>query len=247
MKRRITGTALLTLVGTLGTVVGYAATPGLNVTISGVPAKIDNSKTITYNVDQGPLGKESNSKAARLVLAAVEALQGITTAKLTFEESDPLDRDVTGDNIGDFLDGVPSDVNPVIFDNDGGVTEALLGAGASLNTLAFGGILQATPTGKIAQGAVIMNGRAFDGLFDPSDVSEADMTRATIRAFLQMLNVGPSDVNDELIVDGNVANNTAVPIMYPTTVLGGASRRRWMTRWRSRRCIRRPPSRRTPG
>src|SRR4051794_21154841 len=99
MKRRITGAALLTLLGTLGPVVGYAATPNLSVTIAGVPFKIDNSKTFTYNVDQGPLGKLSNSKAARVVLAAIEALQGITTAKLDFEESDPLDRDVTGANI----------------------------------------------------------------------------------------------------------------------------------------------------
>ena len=43
-----------------------------------------------------------------------------------------------------------------------------------------------------------------------------------------MLGLGPSDTNDELRYDGNPANNSAVPIMYPATpagptVLGGGT------------------------
>jgi len=44
--------------------------------------------------------------------------------------------------------------------------------------------------------------------------------RAIVRAIGQMLGVGSSDTNDELIFDGNPANNSAVPIMHPATEVG---------------------------
>ncbi len=222
MNQRTTGIALFSLLAGLSPLATQAASPGLSITATGAPTKWDNTKSITYNIDQGPLSaKYTNSKAARIVAAAFDQWQKIDTAKLTFEESDGLDQDVTGANIGAFIQGVPSDVNPIIFDQDGGVTDAFLGTGAARGTLAFGGILQATPTGKIAQGFVVMNGRMLDGQFDPDDVSEAEMTRAAVRAIGQMLNVGDSDLNDELIFDGNIANNSAVPIMHPASVIGG--------------------------
>lgn len=220
MKQRITGVVLSLFAG-LAPLAAHAAAPGLNITTSGQPARWDNTRSITYNIDQGPLGKMSNSRAARMVLAAFEEWQKIETAQLTFEESDPLDRDVEASNFSDFLGGLPSDVNPVIFDNDGAITQGTLGTVAGRATLAFGGILQSTPTGKIAQGYVVINGRAVDGLFDPDDPAEPELTRAVVRAIGQMLGLGSSDLNDELIFDGNVANNSAVPVMYPSSITGG--------------------------
>jgi hypothetical protein len=222
MNHRITGIALIALVAALAPTGARAAVSGATVTLNGQPAKWDNAQSITYNIDQkGLSAKIKNSQAAQMVHAAFDAWQNIDTAKLTFEDADPLDRDVTGANISDFLQGLPSDVNPIIFDQDGGVTDAFLGNGASRGTIAFGGILQSTPTGKIAQGIVVINGRAADGLFDPDDVGTPELTRAVARAIGQMLNLGASDLNDDLVFDGNPANNTAVPIMYPATVIGG--------------------------
>jgi hypothetical protein len=217
MKQRITGIVLSFIAG-LVPLAAQAAAPGSTITASGVPAKWDTTRSIVYNIDQGPLGKLSNSKAARVVLAAFEAWQKVDTAKLEFEESDPLDRDVTGANYDDFIAGLPSDVNPIIFDNDGTIMQGL-----GLSGAAVGAIFQSTPTGKIAQGILFIDGRVMDGLHNPEDISEADLTRAVTRAVGQMLGLGSSDLNDELIFDGDVANNTAVPIMYPGLILGGGS------------------------
>ena len=156
MKIRITATAILSLLAAGLAPIGAHAGGVRYYTPTGVPYKWDNTRSITYNIDQGPLGKLSNSKAAALVTKAFQQWSSIDTASLTFEESDPLDRDVTGANLNDFLNGLPSDVNPIIFDSDGSVTDAYLGAGASLDVLAFGQIRQSTPTGKLAQGVVVI-------------------------------------------------------------------------------------------
>src|SRR5947208_1388929 len=62
-----------------------------------------------------------------------------------------------------------------------------------------------------------------DGLFDPDDLGSDEMTRAVERAFMRTLNVGSSDLNGELIYDGNVANNSAVPVMHPNSIIGAGS------------------------
>src|SRR5438309_2158610 len=162
-KTRITGIVLLALLAAgLAPPAARAAAPR-TVTTTGVPYTWDNSKSITYNIDQGPLGALSNTKAAALVEKAFQQWSNIDTAKLTFEEGDPLDRDVTGANLGDFLSSLSSDVNPIIFDNDGSITEA----NAGRDVLAFGVAYQTTPTGRIAQDVVVINARAVHGLLDP--------------------------------------------------------------------------------
>src|SRR5207249_11259607 len=78
-----------------------------------------------------------------------------------------------------------------------------------------------TPTGTISQYLILINGRMTDGLFDPDDPSSDEMERAIVRAIGSSLNLGASDANDELLFDGNVANNTAIPVMHPISVIGG--------------------------
>jgi hypothetical protein len=223
MKIRITAIAFLAFVAGGMTPPAARAAGVANYTTSGVPYKWDNSKSIIYNIDQGPLGKLSNTQAADLVTKAFQQWSSVDTAKLTFEEGDPLDRDVTGANLSDFLNGLPSDVNPVIFDNDGGVTDAMLGGGASLDVPAFGlpDGNRVTPTGLIAGGFLVINARALDGLFDPDDLSMDDLTRIVEQGVGSMLDLAPSDLNDEVIFAGNVPDNAAVPIMHPGSAING--------------------------
>ncbi len=224
MMQKTTGIITLALGVALGAApAARAAAPGLFTTAAGTASKWDNSKPIHFSYDQGSLGKMSNAKATRMFEDALDQWRKIDTASITLEEGDPLDRDVTGDNLGEFIQGLPSDVNPIIFDSDGSAIDALLGSGASESILAFGGSFSrwVTPAGAITQGLILLNGRVTDGQFDPDDLSQSDMTRVATRAIGQMLNIGTSDLNEELLFDGNVANNSAVPVMYPGRVLGG--------------------------
>src|SRR5215212_3763152 len=143
----------------LGSVLpSQAAGPGLAVTTAGEPYRWDNTRPIVYNLDPGDLGAIGHDAAARMVQSAFEQWQGVITARLEFEEAEALDRDVTGSNLNAFFGAVPSDVNPIILDQDGSVTEAFYGPGAAPSFFAFGGALRTTATGRITQGFVVLNG-----------------------------------------------------------------------------------------
>jgi hypothetical protein len=191
------------------------------VTNAGVPYRFDNSGPILYRLDQGSLGRLTGEQASELARRAFALWQGVETASLTFEEGPALDLNVTGENIGRFLQDLPEDVTPVLFDHDGTITDAFFGAGASRSAVAVGGVLAATGGGQILQGIVVINGRAADGLFDPDDPDEPGLLRSVARAVGQMLNVGSSDLNDELLYDGDVTNNGLVPVMSPFVVGSG--------------------------
>src|SRR5712692_1577779 len=136
--------------------------PGRAITSGGLPARWDNTHPIFYDLNPSPPSEPRHAgagavdpRAERFVAKAFDQWAKIDTAQLTFQEGIPLDRDVSGGKSVDFLHKeLTPDENPVIVDGDGGVTDALLGQGASRQVLAFGRILQATPNGKITQGMV---------------------------------------------------------------------------------------------
>lgn len=219
MKKTITRIAIFCLAAGLAPLAARAAGPGLLVTPTGKAATVDLSRgfIVTPEPSSATLGKMTNAQGVALLKASIDPLSKVSTAnvKITLDDQ-PLDRDVTGDNIGDFLNSLPSDLNPAVFDSDGSIMDALLGDGASLAVVSLAGSFSrwVTPTGKIVQAMLILNGRMTDGLFDPDDPAQEELTRLVVSAYLQMLNVGAVDLNSELIFDGDISNNKAVPLMY---------------------------------
>jgi hypothetical protein len=229
MNKRITTVALVSLIGaSLAPIRAHAAGAAF-YTATGAPIGWDNSMTITYNIGSHKLGTLSNTKAALIVENAFQQWAGIDTAKLDIEEGDGLpDQTVNGANVFAFLQSLGSPTgpnanvaNPVFIDPDGGLTDGLLGRGASLDVLAFTGVLSNTPT-HITRAAIILNGRAMDGKPDPDDVSQDDMTRALAHTVGLFLGLADSDLNDELIFDGNAADKSAVPLMHPPSIVNNS-------------------------
>jgi hypothetical protein len=215
--------ALLLLAGLLAPTGALAAGPGTLITPEGVPFRWDTSAPVVFRLDLGSLGRLTQEQASDLARRAFALWQGVETASITLEEGSPLDANVHSDNLGQFLQDLPDGVCAVLFDHDGTITDAFRGDGASLSIVAFGGALQITAAGAINQGLVVINGRAADGLFDPDDPGEEELVRSIARAVGQMLHLGASDLNDELIYDGDLTNNRAVPVMSPFAVAGGAA------------------------
>src|SRR5947209_11542782 len=100
MKLRITATALFAVIIAGSIPLAAHAGGAGNYTVTGAPFKWVSK--IVYSIDLGPLGKLSNTQAAAMVTKAVQQWSGVSTAKLSLTEGDPLDRDVTGSNLGDF-------------------------------------------------------------------------------------------------------------------------------------------------
>jgi hypothetical protein len=215
--------ALLLLAGIFAPTAAAAGGPGLLVTSTGAPFRWDTSAPIVFRMDQGSLGRLSQEEAAELTRRAFATWQGLDTAAVTFEEGQLLDRNVTGANLFDALQEIPEGVCAVFFDHDGTIIDAFFGGGASRSIVAVGGARAITAAGEITQGLVLVNGRAADGLFEPDDPGEEELVRAIARAVGQMLNLDASDLNDELLHDGNPANNRTLPVMSAFNVVGGGT------------------------
>src|SRR5215470_599429 len=91
---------------------------------------VDVDGTVLYRVDSGPLGTLTNAQAIHFADRIFGLYNAIPTSTIRFRNAgpilDPATRaavDVTGDNVGKFLnEKSPTFQNPIIFDSDGSIT-----------------------------------------------------------------------------------------------------------------------------
>ncbi|HVO88657.1 MAG TPA: matrixin family metalloprotease [Casimicrobiaceae bacterium] len=117
--------------------------------------------SITLNLDRGSLGSRTNAQATALVQAALGMWNGVSTSTMRLNIGPALVTDYTLGNYlnvyGNYSDGV----NPVIFDTDGSITDAILGVGQKLHVVGFAGSAYFTSgamAGKFAEGNAVLNG-----------------------------------------------------------------------------------------
>lgn len=186
----------------------------LLVTKSGRPFGWRVSRPVPWTPDQGRLGTLSNSDAIALVAETFQVWQDVPTARIQFQQSGQLDRDVTQSNFLSFLDGLTNDclegrpcVNPIIFDTDGRIIDSLRGRGASQRILGFAGPNVFRLDGFILQGVAVLNGRFSRQL---------NLLRETcIHEFGHMIGLDHTALNSEAALDSDPSNDAIVPIMAP--------------------------------
>jgi hypothetical protein len=116
---------------------------------------------LTLNLDRGDLGTRTNAQMAAIVSNAMAQWNNIGTSTVHVSRGADLPEDVTAANqaayIGNFGDGL----NPVIYDTDGTLIDALFGAGASNNTYGFWGSMgSSTPPCGFTESHMVINGKA---------------------------------------------------------------------------------------
>ena len=187
--------------------------------------------------DQGPLGKLSNAQARALIEAMMGVWEEVPTSNVAFAPQGTLDRDVTADNVADYIDGtvcsddfpavIPSMVrgeSPIIFDNDGRIIDLLAGQGASHKIVGkaamrcYKGTL-ANPT-EATQAFAVFNGLFIDGKPDPDDLDINVYAGIILHELGHFLGLHHSMVNETLfeeLLTGSTARNDArfLPVMYP--------------------------------
>ena len=162
------------------------------------------NNTVTYYADQGDLSPVlPRPSADALVAAAFVHWTNIPTVALVATQVGQLAEDVNGTNVT-FTDGVlnlPADIQPsavstpvgIVYDQDGQVTETLLGAGSSadcLNNAVYGGLDNFTTSGNFAHALVILNGMCVQ---DSSQL--ADFEYRLVRVLGQVLGLDASQAN----------------------------------------------------
>jgi len=168
--------------------------------------------TITVNLDQGTLGRLSNTQADEF---ALEALQGwdstnLQTSGLTTNIGPDIPFDVVGTNVGN-LDSLSSQFAvPIVYDTDGGVTAEFVGAGNVDFVIGFASPGEPDVDGNISDGFVVMNGTLLDGV--GAEISEIEYQGAIRHEFGHLLNLDHAQFNDSF---ANANNLTNFPTMYP--------------------------------
>lgn len=188
--------------------------------VTGTPATWSTAGPITVNLDQGSLGSLSNAQADALTMSALDlwSTSSIAGSALTFTQGADLSVDHTGGNIPEW--NVTGDgISPVIYDNDGSVTNQLLGAGANQSVVGFAGIEDISGL-TITEGHAVLNGLFINGTSgpsDPADLSAAIFEGVIAHEFGHMLNLDHAAANTSraLHPGPQAVDFTGFPTMFP--------------------------------
>ncbi len=179
---------------------------------------------LTYFTDQGDLSPVlPNASANNFVADAFNQWESVSTAALNISSGGPLAEDVSGTNVTVNSDGtisMPADIQStatttpiaVVFDADGAVTDALLGAGASDPSQCFTNAVIGSNDnyGSLAtyqHALIVINGQCAQQSSQLTDVKYR-----LVRTIGGVLGLGWSQVNPNVL--------TASPIPTPDDFAG---------------------------
>jgi hypothetical protein len=212
-----------------------AGVTGFDPAVKGAPLRWKGGE-IRYFTDPGRLGMLSHEEADALVAEMFTRWTSVATAAVQATRAGTLAEDVSSANVTADGAGVtlPADIRPtatelpvgIVYDDDGQVTETLLGAGSSdpvycPTRAAYGGPDAAGSDGHYTHGLILLNGRCAQ-----SAAQMPTLRYALVRAIGRLLGLGWSQAND------NVRTGTpppsgqdleGVPVMHPYPVLCGAA------------------------
>ena len=191
----------------------------------------------TYFTDPGDLSASVNHAAADALVARAAAVWNVPTASLVLAQGGSLDEHVTGAAItvaGQTTPVLPTDVQSanwqakniaVIYDTDGSVIDALLGAGGSdpsgcLQTGVVESVDSFGANSTIQHALLILNGRCTGADAE----KQLQMQYQLERAFGRVLGLGWSQTNDNVFTSVPVPTKNDVanwPIMHPIDVICG--------------------------
>ena len=179
---------------------------------------------MSYYTDQGDLSPIlPNAAANALVANSFLQWTAVTTAALTVNAAGQLAEDVSGSNIAVNSSGIvtsPADITPaatqtpvgIVYDEDGSVTDALLGAGAGDTSQCFwnavyGGVDNFSAAANFLHALVVINGQCA-----LQSAQLTDLEYRLVRVLGSVLGLGWSQLN------GNV--NTGNPHPTPADYAG---------------------------
>jgi len=193
-------------------VINSAWSGGPLIVTNGVPALWPENKTIIYTIDQGALGNLSNLQASSMITRAFNRWNQVSTSWLTFSrDAEPLPVDVTANNFEQILDSLPADSNPIIFDNDGEIIDALAGNNAKNYILGFASVYSYGDE-------IVMTRSYFNGYFITREHQTQDHIFSTLLHEIgHMCGLDHAQHSRHIAFNNVFTDDDVVPIMFPTS------------------------------
>ncbi len=211
-----------------GGVLAVAGTIGFNPDVVGKPITWANG-SLSYYTDLGDLSPILTQEAANAFVAdAFSRWTSVPTSSFSAVRGGALSEDINGSNVvlnGESL-AIPAEIQAtatnrplgVVYDQDGAVTDALLGSGAGAATFCntnsvYGGVDAYTPDAHFAHALLVLNGNCVQ--------SAADLPTfryKLLRVIGRILGVGWSQVNDNVRTGTpapSAAEVSGFPLMHP--------------------------------
>ncbi|MBL8522191.1 MAG: matrixin family metalloprotease [Betaproteobacteria bacterium] len=108
---------------------------------TGVPIKFPGAGSVTLNYDLGVLGTRSKAQADAIVTNAISLWTNVGTSSIVLSRGPDMPEDVTTANLATYYPNNATNtadgLNPVVYDTDGSILDAIFGAGAKNNLLGF--------------------------------------------------------------------------------------------------------------
>ena len=213
----------------LCSVVAFAGGPlivGGPTMASGQAFKWNNAVPITYWTDLGNLGSLNKAAADQFTAQMFSVWTSTPGVQLTITQAGSLATDITGANVLAQSNNPNSEINTktaIVYDVDGTVTDALLGAGASNSILGFAGPSAVNSDGVhnfITLATAVLNGKWIDGITSANnpEIAQDKFKEAFIHEFGHLLGLHHSQINVEVIqaIDARTPDNLAgLPTMFP--------------------------------
>ncbi len=193
-------------------------------------------QTLLYSTDPGALSASVNHQAADALVAAAANVWNLPVANITLAQGPALAEDVNGQNVYLSANGVvfPADVSSsnaaaiplaILYDQDGAITDTLLGAGASAplscrQNAVTESVDAFDPDGYILHAILIVNGRCTG----PAPEQQLQLQYQLQRAFGRVLGLAWSQVNDNVFTGTPTPTYQQAlhwPIMHPLDVICG--------------------------
>lgn len=207
--------SLLALALTFG---GAFAGGPTSLTASGDPVRWNPNQPIPFVIDNGPLSAtQSREDGAQIIRNAFNEWSSVPTTSISFQDKGFLSVDVDETNYKQFTFNAaitPGKSNPVIFDEDGKITEDFFGMQSAQNVLGF-----ATPVPNSSNTAFVYGFAILNGLRS----TRPEFKRTVIHELGHLIGLDHTQAGLDLFnlaFQGDTSGLSHIPVMFPFSTTG---------------------------